>query len=290
MDEEDTRNQETTARLTAEVERLQRELAGEHFAHDLRQALTLAAAAGTIATPVDHSRLLEMIVATAAQIISAQAASLFLIDEEAGDLVFEVALGEKAAEVKRFRVPLGHGIAGLVAMTGQPMAISNAQSDPRHAGEIARSVGYLPQSILCVPLLHDDQVIGVLELLDKQGAPSFSLADTEALGLFANLAAVAIAQSGTHRNLAALVREVLGLSGKPGATMSPDLLQGARAFTKLMADGDVMYRRSLELAQLVQQIAWQGEHELALCQTVLRGFAEYARYRANPMRELEALR
>jgi GAF domain-containing protein len=276
--------------LTSELERLQRELAAEHFARDLREALTLAAAAGTIATPVDHSRLLEMIVETAAHIISAPAASLFLIDEEAGDLVFEVALGEKAADVKRFRVPLGHGIAGLVAATGQPMAVSNAQGDPRHAGEIARSVGYLPQSILCVPLMHDDQVIGVLELLDKQGAPSFSPADTEALGRFANLAAVAIAQSSTHRNLVALIREVLRSPGESGSSVSGDLRQGARAFSDLMMDGDLLYRRSLELAQLVQQIAWQGEHELALCQMVLRGFAEYSRYRANPMSQLETLR
>ena len=108
------------ARAREEVARLKRRLADERFAEDLRDALTLAAAAGAIASPVEHSRLLEMIVETAARVIPSRAASLFLIDEETEELVFEVALGSKAAEVRKFRVPLGHGIAR-----------SRSASDPR---------------------------------------------------------------------------------------------------------------------------------------------------------------
>src|SRR5215218_274795 len=150
------RAQEIIARQTEEIERLRRRLADERIVDDLQEALTLAAAAGTIASPVTHSRLLEMIVETAAHVISARAAALFLIDEEAEELVFEVALGSKAEEVKKFRVPLGHGIAGLVAVSGQPMAVSDAESDPRQAADIAQSVGYTPQSILCVPLFYHE--------------------------------------------------------------------------------------------------------------------------------------
>ena len=78
---------------------------------------------------------------------------------------------------------------------------------------------YTPESILCVPLLYNDGVIGVLELLDKEGAPSFSQADMDALFLFANLAAVAIEQSRTQENLSALFAEILGsLSGSASET------------------------------------------------------------------------
>src|SRR5690348_8979437 len=63
----------------AEIDRLKLRLADEEFASELRHTLALASAAGTIASPVTHSRLLEMIVETAAHVISAQAASLFLI-------------------------------------------------------------------------------------------------------------------------------------------------------------------------------------------------------------------
>src|SRR5919202_364244 len=66
--------QETIARQAREIERLRRQLADERFAEELREFITVAAAAGTIASPLSHSRLLEMIVETAAHVISARAA------------------------------------------------------------------------------------------------------------------------------------------------------------------------------------------------------------------------
>src|SRR3954447_13089867 len=154
--------QATIKRHEEEIQRLSRRLEDGRFAEELREAFVLASASGTIAAPVTYARLLEMIVATAAQVIAARAAALFLIDSETNELLFEVALGQKAAEVKKFRVPLGHGIAGHVAATGQPSAISGG-TDPRQAREIGESVGYVPRTILCVPLLYADRVIGVLE-------------------------------------------------------------------------------------------------------------------------------
>lgn len=275
---------ETMERQREEIERLRRRLADERLAEDLRDALTLAAAAGTIASPVTHSRLLEMIVETAAHVIFARAAALFLVDEEAEELIFEVALGSKAEEVKKFRVPLGHGIAGLVAVSGQPMAVSNAENDPRQAADIAQSVGYTPQSILCVPLFYEDQVVGVLELLDKEGAPSFSASDMEDLSLFANQAAVAIEQSRTNRNLAALLGEVVrSLDGSAGG--GEGLRERAHDFANRI-EQDVAFRRAFDLARLVQEIAHQGENELRGCQTILRGFAEYLRSRQKPEDEM----
>jgi GAF domain-containing protein len=280
------RAQEIIARQAEEIERLRRQLADERIADDLREALTLAAAAGTIASPVTHSRLLEMIVETAAHVISARAAALFLIDEEAEELVFEVALGSKAEEVKKFRVPLGHGIAGLVAVSGQPMAVSDAERDPRQAADIARSVGYTPQSILCVPLFYHEQIIGVLELLDKEGATSFSATDMEDLGLFANQAAVAIEQSRTNRNLAALLGEVLeSLGGTAAGQQRRELREHIRAFAERLEE-DATFSQALELARLVQGIAHQGENELKGCQAILRGFAEYLRSRPEPLGDL----
>jgi GAF domain-containing protein len=229
-----------------------------------------------------------MIVETAAHVISARAAALFLIDEEAEELIFEVALGSKAEEVKKFRVPLGHGIAGLVAVSGQPMAVSDAERDPRQAADIARSVGYTPQSILCVPLFYYDQVIGVLELLDKEGAPSFSATDMEDLGLFANQAAVAIEQSRTNRNLAALLGEVLESIGGATDGRRQELQERARAFAERLEE-DAAFHRALDLARLVQEIAHRGENELKACQAILHSFAEYLRSRPESASELGAM-
>lgn len=282
-----SRAQETIAWQAEKIERLEGRLADERFAEDLRGVMILIGAAGTIASPVSHSRLLEMIVETAAHVIFARAGALFLVNEEAQELIFEVALGSKAEEVKKFRVPLGHGIAGLVAASGQPMAVSDAASDPRQAADIARSVGYAPESILCVPLFYNEQVIGVLELLDKEGAPSFSATDMEDLSLFANQAAVAIEQSRTNRNLAALLDEVLESLGGPGD--DGGLQERAQAFAERLEE-DATFNQALDLARLVQEISHQGENEMRGCQAILRGFAEYLRSKPDLTDELDAPR
>ncbi len=272
---------EALAQAREEISRLKRRLADERFAEDLRDALTLAASAGAISSPVEHPRLLEMIVETAAGVIPSRSAALFLIDEEAEELIFQVALGPEAEQVKDLRLPLGHGIAGLVAVSGQPMAVSDAESDPRQAADIAESVGYAPGTILCVPLFYDEDVIGVLELLDREGASSYSAQDIVTLGLFANQAAVAIEQSGAQGNLVTLLGGVLGSLGGMPEHRIESLREGVGPFVAGVEE-DASHRRALELAELVREISHGGEEESKACHTILRGFAGYLRSRPRP--------
>jgi GAF domain-containing protein len=279
------RRQATVEQQAREIERLRQRLDDDHMVRDLREALRVSVAAGAISAPVSHSRLLDMIVATAADIIGANAASLFLIDREQEDLVFEVALGEKADEVKKFRVPLGHGVAGLVALTGQPMAISDTSTDDRDAADIAEAVGYVPKNILCVPLFYGDQVIGVLELLDKAGASHFSPEDMEALGLFANQAAVAIEQSRSNERLESVIANfVQSLGGVPDHQRQ-SLAERAASFAADLSH-DPVYLRSLDLARLVQEIVGQGERESDACKGILESFAAFLRSRPTTAGEL----
>lgn len=249
------------------------------FAARLREALGLAETAGTIGARITHADLLQMIVATAAQVLRARAGALLLLDEDTEELVFEVAVGGQAEEVKRFRVPVGHGIAGHVAVTGQPIAISEAADDPRAATDIADNVGYRPNSILCVPLFYDEEVIGVLELLDKEDGTSFSAEDIESLGLFANQAAVAIEQSRTHTSMGSLIAEVLRSVGGGGEldTLEAD----ASAFASRLAQ-EPASRSALALARLVQEISRAGDREARACHAILESFAEYLRGRRAP--------
>lgn len=264
-----------------EIEDLRGRLEGVGLTQALREALTVAAGAGLIAAPVTQSRLLEMIVATAAHVIQAQAASLFLVDRASQELVFEVALGAKADAVKNFRVPLGHGIAGLVAVTGQPMAVSAEDADARVGADIAKSIGYTPQSVLCVPLSFGDEVIGVLELLDKKEAPSFSVTDMEALSLFADQAAVAIEQSRNQHQLAVLVGNVLE-SLVAGDVQAGEVRDRVRAFAGAL-ENDSAYRRAVELATLVHEIASRGDEETRACEQILRAFAEFLTTKSRPL-------
>jgi GAF domain-containing protein len=275
-----TQAQATIARQQEEIHDVRRMLESERFVGEVRASVSLAAAANTIAAPVTHSQLLGMIVETAAHIIDAQAASLLLVDEQNQELVFEVTLGQKASDVKKIRVPVGHGIAGLVAVSGQPMATSGGQHDPRQAADIAERVGYTPETILCMPLFHHDRVIGVLELLDKRDAQSFTPADMDALGLFANQAAVAIELSRTQSNLTSLIAEALIALGGGANSLRQPMLERARILAAGI-ENDAEYRWALDVASLVQEISKYGENERQACHTIVRGFADYLRARSR---------
>ena len=276
-----SRAQDTIERQAAEIEALRARLADELFARDLKQALVLAATAGAIAAPVTHSRLLELIVQTSMHVTSAEQGTLFLIDEDARELLFAVTVGPHSAPVQNLRVPLGHGIAGLVAITGEPMIVSEANRDPRQASDIARATGYTPKTILCVPLIDGDRIIGALEMMDKRDAQSFAPSDMEALGLFAGQAAVAIEQSFTTRNISDLLVAALGGWEAGADERRRALRDGARSFARRLEESP-LYDRALNLAALVREIVRCGESELKLCETILRGVAEHLRSRPGP--------
>jgi GAF domain-containing protein len=166
------------------------------------------------------------------------------------------------------RMPLDRGIAGYVANTGQPLAISNVQTDPRFSRDTAEQTGYVPRSILAMPLIVDDRVIGVMEVLDKLNAPSFGMEDMELLGMFARQAAIAIHQSQTFAALdETLVKNLHAL-------VSP---QAAVDLERAIEDDDT-YRQQdiLEIARAFQSISSLGESERNACLKVLQAFAEYA--------------
>jgi GAF domain-containing protein len=279
----------TLAEKDEEIARLRDRLADEQFGRELREVFALAVTAGTIATPAAHGQILVSLVETAATVIRARSAALFLLDEEAQELVFEVALGPKADEARKYRVPLGQGIAGLVALSAQPMAISGAQHDPRQASDIAAQIGYYPESILCVPLIYDNQVIGVLELLDKLDEPSFTPHDMELLVRFASQAAVGIEVSRMLRSLPALIGEVLNVFGDPSDSRVRQLRAHAEELAQRI-EADPAYRRALELARLIQDISRQGEPASRACLSILRSFAEYSRSRTGSVDEYGATR
>jgi transcriptional regulator with GAF, ATPase, and Fis domain len=272
----------------AEIERLRAQISGEQIAGELRHWLTYVVTAGAISAPEAYNRLLDTILASAAHVIGAESGAIFLVDADNEELAFAAALGPKADEVRRLRVPIGHGIAGLVAVSGQPMAISDASNDPRQAADIAETVGYMPQSILCVPLFYDEQVIGVLELLDKHGAASFSPEDINELSLFAEQAAAAIEQYRGQHDLTALLNSALR-SWAAGGTPAPVGEDRVEQFA-LDLERDAAYRRSLDLARLVNDIASNGDLATDACKAILRGFLDYLQASPRETPEMSDIR
>jgi GAF domain-containing protein len=154
--------------------------------------LRAAVAAGALGSEESYRELLQSIVEVARAIFGARASSVFLHDEESDELVFEAVAGEGAEELVGQRFPSSTGIAGWVLVTRQPLVVDELDKDPRFAREAAESTGFVPKGLMAVPLLHEDDALGVLEVLDRPQNAAFSLAEMELLGLFANQAAIAL--------------------------------------------------------------------------------------------------
>ncbi|HZE29171.1 MAG TPA: GAF domain-containing protein, partial [Gaiellaceae bacterium] len=148
--------------------------------------------AGALGSEENYRELLQAIVEVARAIFGARASSVFLHDEDSDELVFEAVAGEGADELVGQRFPSSTGIAGWVLVTRQPLVVDELDKDPRFAREAAESTGFVPKGLMAVPLLHEDEALGVLEVLDRPQKAAFSLAEMELLGLFANEAAIAL--------------------------------------------------------------------------------------------------
>ncbi|MGE5617444.1 MAG: GAF domain-containing protein [Candidatus Woesearchaeota archaeon] len=157
-------------------------------ADDLRAAV----AAGALAARDGHRPLLQSIVEVARAIFGARAASIMLLDAQAGELVFEAVTGEGEETLVGRRIPLSTGLAGWVAESGQAVVIEDVSADPRFAVDEAERTGYVPKGLMAAPLLLEDRVLGVLNVLDRPERRRFSVAEMDLLGLFANQAAIAL--------------------------------------------------------------------------------------------------
>lgn len=138
------------------------------------------------------SALLQSVVEVARAIFGAAASSVFLLDEPAGELVFEAVAGAGADFLVGTRFPADRGIAGWVAGSGQAMIVDNLADNPTFARDLAESTRYVPDALMAAPLVSAGQVLGVLEVLDPTEQSRSSLGDLELLALFANQAAIAL--------------------------------------------------------------------------------------------------
>lgn len=256
---------------------------GDHrFVAELRAALSTATAAHLIETASPPDQLLELIVRAAARAIPSPEGALFLIDHARQVLTFDVVIGSTAANVRDLTVPLGQGIAGLVAVSGQALAVANAQEDPRHARDVAEKSGYLPTTILAVPVMSaGGEPVGVLELLDRRGQPTYSLTDMELLGTFAEQLALVLEWRRSQASLGALVGQALAALGGLPPAMERHIAERASTFAA-QVDADPVARRTAELAGLVATIAARGEAEYDACAGVLEAFVGYLRATPTP--------
>lgn len=155
-----------------------------------RPDLVAAVSAAVLQPDRLRRRLLQSIVVTARAIYAAQAASILLIDEATGELVFEAIAGQGESSLVGRRFPATRGIAGWVAAAREPVVVRGVTGNPGFARDVAESTGYVPETLMAAPLEVEDQALGVLEVLDP--AAHTGPEGSELLALFAEQAAVAL--------------------------------------------------------------------------------------------------
>jgi hypothetical protein len=149
---------------------------------------SLAVTAGA-AAPDD---LLARIVRTTAGVFEAAAASIALVAPATSEVVYEAAWGSGAEEVVGMRLERGQGIAGSVVESREAVAIPDCRRDQRFAEAIAQKTGYVPHTMLVVPLERGPDVIGALSVLDRRDGGSYGPGDIPKARMLAELAVAAL--------------------------------------------------------------------------------------------------
>ncbi|HOP61898.1 MAG TPA: SpoIIE family protein phosphatase [Spirochaetota bacterium] len=148
---------------------------------------------GIINSTLNINRLLSIIMEMIKDIMKTEASSLLLFDEESKELVFKVALGEAGDELmEKYRVKLGQGIAGWVALNRRDIIANDVYSDSRFDSMYDKSTGFLTRAILCAPLLFKGKLLGVIQAINPVDRDKFDDSDMSLFRIFSNQAALAV--------------------------------------------------------------------------------------------------
>jgi GAF domain-containing protein len=237
----------------------------------LRELGELATALGPAVRPAGTDELLRSLTETARRLFGAAACSLALLSEDDSELVYTTAAGEGADDVTGMRISSSHGIAGWVVQSGQPIAISDLNNDPRFSRGLAEQTGYVPQTILAVPVETPQRLLGVISLLDRDARRPGAEQDMTLLSLFADQAALALASVETFSVLGRMLLDALARSTTDG-----DLV------LLLHQVGDELPAADADLAALAATFAVlsrRGAAERRLALAVLRDIGDYVERR-----------
>ena len=156
--------------------------------HHLRRLVELSV---VLNSTLDLDALLQLITATATELLDCEAASILLYDEKDKRLFFAAATGSDPEELAKIPVPIDNSLAGTIFRTSQHIIISDAESDPRHFSLVSDHINFNVRTLLGVPMPIKDRTVGVLEAVNKRTGV-FDEHDASLLAVTAAHAAIAI--------------------------------------------------------------------------------------------------
>lgn len=198
-----------------------------------------------LVSTLDRNELLMQIVHAAADLCNAEAASIMLYDEARQELRFEVASNLDTQSMRGLVVPADTSIAGWIITNKQPVIIHEAQKDQRHYDKIGEILKMAIYSILGVPLIAKETVIGVVEVINKNEG-SFDQEDLEILNALAAQAAIAFENSRLFQQsdlIAELVHELrtpmASLNTAIHLLVRPDIEENQRSYLVTMIQSEI---------------------------------------------------
>ena len=176
----------------------------------VRQLATLNDIGQAVLSSLDLDMTLSLIMDRVQEALDVESGSLMLIENR--KLVFHTSFGPVGDRLKPYRLELGQGIVGWVALTGESILVEDAREDPRHLAEFDRSLAYQTRSILCVPLKGaENRVLGVIEAINPRNQEVFSKQDRELLESIATFAATAIQNARLYQQTLRYVTDLYAL-------------------------------------------------------------------------------
>jgi len=163
--------------------------------HEQRIIDTLYRVAGFTKEVTDLNRLLTMIMNESERVMESEASSCMLYDETTDELYFEVALGEKAEDIKTMRLKRGTGIAWKCLEESRTLTVNDVQHEKSHYAQADEKARFVTRNLVATPMIDEGQIIGVLEVLNKRGDVPYDEQDAKILSIVAEWAGVAIAKA-----------------------------------------------------------------------------------------------
>ena len=159
---------------------------------DRKTLLALLEASRVVNEPTDLAMVCQRVTEGAARVLRAEAASLLMLDQTRNELVFQSTVGPVADSLAGTRMPADKGIAGQAIKTGRAVNVGDARENRNFFDQIDDRTEMTTEGLIAAPLIINDEILGVIEVLNPNDRSNFSDQDLKVLQIFANLVASAM--------------------------------------------------------------------------------------------------
>ncbi len=170
----------------------------------VQQLMTCLEIGKALTSTFNMERILVILLNLVSDLIRAKNWTLFLLDPATEELHFELVVGLDKESLGDIRIKLGEGIAGTVALTGEPILVPDVAADARFSQRVDELTGFVTHSIICLPLKIQDSVIGVVEIVNPENPVLFEKRSMMVLSIVADYLAIALGNARNYREIEAL--------------------------------------------------------------------------------------